>query len=53
MKSHASVFLVGIIYLLIPAVQRGLGTIHWAILHLMNRLDRLAFTLAGRLAGRE
>lgn len=53
MKSHASVILAGIVYLLIPALQRALAAIRRAIARLMNRLDRLAFSLAGKLAAGE
>ena len=51
MKSHVSLILAGIVYLLIPALQRSLTAVRRATAHLMNRLDRLAFTLAGKLAG--
>jgi hypothetical protein len=53
MKSYASVILAGIVYLLIPAAQRGLAVVRRIVVHLMNRLDRLAFTLAEKVADGE
>ena len=39
----------GIVFVLIPAVQRCLGITHRAITHLMARLDQVAFRLAEKV----
>ena len=39
----------GIVFFLIPAIQRGLGMASRAITHLMARLDLLAFRLAEKV----
>ena len=49
MKPARSYLLAGIVFLLIPAAQKCLGVIGRSVRLLMDRLDGLAFSLAGKL----
>lgn len=53
MNTYTSVILSGIVYLLIPVLQRSLALTRLLIASLMNSLDKLAFTLADKAANED